>query len=622
MTVRMTILGKRILADIPYNLRDMSKQIPGRKPEWDKQPGKKDKWVGWTYPLTMDTCRSFRRVFGADLEILPALAQWARTALAREAEVEAARTGSVALSHITDRAPQLALAIDARSYQRAGAGWLAMNNGGLLGDQPGLGKTLQTLAALVEKRCKQILVFCPRTATRVVWATETERWTNIAPFVCQGSRKERERVYAMFGAYANSHSRGGEQAAMLICNTEMMRAKKVDADGEKGLTPDWPFLFSQKWDAIVVDESHQALAGTANTMSKRITQVRFGAMKLRKLLNEGGLAISLSGTPARSDLAKFWGQLNWVAPEAFTSFWHFAGTHFEVTESSYAKEIGTLQADGTRLVEPLDPENFARALRPYFLAREKAEVASDLPPVFYAGTPIRPDEPDSPHYVMLPMEGKQAEAYERMVRLAEANVEGGKLFATGVLAELTRRRQFALAAGRLDDDGEFYPAHPSNKLDWVMEFLREKEGNGKVVIASVFTRFVNFMAREIANEFGEQHVLTLTGQTSDAARQDLVKRFQDPDSPIWIVVINMQAGGVAITLDQADDMILTDLPWTSDEEQQVVDRIHRVSRVHNVTVYRLISEGTTEEWMAGLTEAQRNALRSAKIDPEMAATLK
>lgn len=625
--------GQRILADIPYNLRDMSKQIPGRKPLWDKTGPGKDKWIGWTYPLTMDTCRSFRRVFGQALDILPPLAEWAREALKREAELEAARTGVVSLDKLSHTAPRLAAALEDRPYQKTGAGWMALNNGGLLGDQPGLGKTLQTLATLVEKGCREILVFCPRTATRVVWAAEANRWTAIAPFVCQGSRAERERVYKTFSEIPLPTPR------MLICNTEMMRMKpEVCPDGplsrcrhgkdakdklhQKNI-PEWAFLFGQKWDAIVVDESHQALASQYNTMSKNITQVRYGAMKLRKLVRPGGVAISLSGTPARSDLKKFWGQLNWVEPEVFTSFWRFAETHFEVTEGSYGKEIGSLQPDGTRKVEPLDPENFARALRPYFLAREKAEVAPDLPPIFYAGTPIHEDEPDGPCYVQIPMEGKQAEAYDRMVKLAEADVQGGRLLATGLLAEITRRRQFALAYGKIQLGGEFYPAAPSNKLDWVMEFLREKQGNGKVVIASTFTRFVNFMADEIRKEFGDEAVRTLTGATPDAARQALVRDFQDPDqSKFWIAVINMQAGGVAITLDAADDMVLTDLPWTSDEEQQLVDRIHRVSRVHNVTVYRLVSQGTTEEWMAGLTETQRRLLRAAKIDPEMTATLK
>jgi SNF2 family DNA or RNA helicase len=58
-------------------------------------------------------------------------------------------------------------------------------------------------------------------------------------------------------------------------------------------------------------------------------------------------------------------------------------------------------------------------------------------------------------------------------------------------------------------------------------------------------------------------------------------------------------------------MIVMDDPWKSDTSKQLHDRIHRVSRVHQVTIYRLLSTGTIEEWMAGLTDEQRRILETA-----------
>jgi len=106
-------------------------------------------------------------------------------------------------------------------------------------------------------------------------------------------------------------------------------------------------------------------------------------------------------------------------------------------------------------------------------------------------------------------------------------------------------------------------------------------------------------------------VETLTGKTSPRDRARLVERFQDPANPLQVVVLNRDAGGESITLDAADDMVVIDQPWISDRDEQLENRIHRLSRMHNVTVYRLVSIGTIDEWMANLTDTQKAAISTA-----------
>jgi SNF2 family DNA or RNA helicase len=317
----------------------------------------------------------------------------------------------------------------------------------------------------------------------------------------------------------------------------------------------------------------------------------------------------MSGTPFRSDLTKAWGTLNWLRPDVFTSFWNFAKTHFDVEQGDYSLEVGK---------EPVDQAAFDAALRPYFLARDKQTAAPDLPPITYAGTPLPGEPDDSPCYVQIDMEPEQAKAYKAMRLDAIATIEGGRVSAVGILAEITRLRQFALSYGRMaeaDDKGaaRYEPSLPSAKFDWILEFLTERKGNaGKVVIASSFTSWIKVLSTELSRA-GFRN-MTLTGETGDADREKLVRRFADPDDEARVAIINTKAGGVGITLDAADDMIITDLPWKSDDERQVTDRIHRVSRIHNVTVYRLLSAGTVDIWMAGLNDEQRRILAGGGED--------
>ena len=181
-------------------------------------------------------------------------------------------------------------------------------------------------------------------------------------------------------------------------------------------------------------------------------------MRLRACLKPDGLAIALSGTPFRSKLVKGWGTLNWLRPDIFRSYWRWAETHFGIEDGRYGKIVGGTDADGkpVKSPDPKDEEAWDRMLRPYYLKRTKAEVVPDLPPIQYAGTPIR--EPGSPNYVQLDMLPEQARAYNQMVADSEVTLDGTRITATGVLAEITRMRR-----PRTRPDG-WAKAGPSSRL--------------------------------------------------------------------------------------------------------------------------------------------------------------
>jgi SNF2 family DNA or RNA helicase len=578
----------------------------------------------FTFPLTLDTCYELREVFGYRMQVEQPLSDWARAEMDRADAMEAARDerSIPSLPRVSALAPDLAKAILARRYQAQGARWMLEGSHTLLGDEPGLGKTLQGLAVLIESGAKRILVTCPKTATYTTWERLTRRWApTIFIYRAQGSwTNRRAELEAFLDDTENSED---VDQHMLIINTEMMRVirercpdhgklkdchERVDrtkrGEGHKheyNITQ-WPELSEEiTWDAVVIDESHNALAGVANTRSKNVTQVRYGAMSIRRSLAQDGIAIAMSGTPFRSKLTKSWGTLNWLEPQRFTSFWNFAEKHF-----------GADWAEGKKAApEPLDIDAFHAEMRGYYLARTKADVAPDLPPITYAGVPSE-DNPDGPVAVWVDMGEEQQRLYEEMRDWARVRLENGEVTATGVLAELTRLRQFACSSARLGEDGEkdehvVYPIQPSCKLEWIQEFMLEREDTpAKVVIASSFTRLINLYAAALK----PYSPLVITGNTTQRNRELAVELFQD-DPSRKLLIINSFAGGESITVDAADELIFVDLPWTSDQAKQVEARIHRVSRIHNVIVYRLLVPGTVEEKINNITQEQRTILEAA-----------
>jgi Zierdtviridae DNA helicase len=609
MHATITTDGKRIQARILPKYRagsELAHQIPHCRADWDKSV-EPNVFLQWSYPLSMETCYAFRRVFGDELSVSNALSRWAREEVSRIRALETLREEAIAdvdLSRVEREAPALFAAMQARPHEITGAGFMLTGRRVILGDDPGLGKTLQALAACIQADAREIIVLCRLSAEIAVWERETKRWApGIAVFVADGTAAQRTRE---FGAYSDHPVTIPGTRKMLVVNLEMVRTRKPTEENGKPVHKH-PFLFTRTWDAIIVDESHNLLASKANTMSKNITLQRYGAMLLRARLADNGLVIAMSGTPFRSKLEKAWGTLNFVRPDIFGSFWKWAETYFGVDKSG---AYGWVVGNGSNVLEPRDPQAWDSMLRPYYLKRTKADAAPDLPPIEYAGTPIDPDDPDSPKYVQLPMLPEQAKLYRQMDRDSEAYVDGKRLTASGVLAEITRKRQFANAAARMGEGRTVLPAMPSNKLEWLLDFAAEREGTGiKFIVASSFTEIVE-LAADVLREAGF-NVATLTGRTSPKDRARLVERFQDPDGPLQVVCLNRDAGGESITLDAADDMVVIDQPWISDRDEQLDNRIHRLSRVHNVTIYRLVSTGTIDEWMASLTDEQREALATA-----------
>jgi hypothetical protein len=570
-----------------------AKAIPGRRFDWDTMTN--------TYPLTWATCVALRQELGVALRLGDQLTKWAWDQRRKQEELESYRSGANAdLPRVKEQAPALWKALHNRPFQLAGTSFMVQCKAACLGDEPRLGKTYQALAAVIESGAETILIACPKTAVRSVWAAKIRELTGEEAYVAQEERAHREMWLDKFISRATGRK-------WLVINKEMIRVKRrfycpngtewrIKPGRKNGCQtehkhvtkhiPEFPQVHAVTYDAVLLDECHHVLATTKNTMSDGISQIRAGAMRLNT--SDGGLRLALSGTPFRSDLLNSWGVLNWLAPKEYNSFWRYADEHWGVRQNGWG---------GARTINPKlkNPAAFDAQLRRRYLARTKAEVAPQLPPVDYVD-------------VLLDMSPKQAKAYDEIVEDGLAKLDDANLLANGVLAELTRMRQFASAYGKLSGR-DFIPSQPSNKLDWLLQFLEERKATGiKVVVATGFTKLAGMFANAIIDA-GYQTVL-LTGETTGRRRDQVQDQFQNGSAEV--IIINMFAGGEAIDLSAADELVFLDEPWTDDTRQQAENRIVNLGKDHQLTVYRLRSEGTIEEDIADMDEEQRRQLMAAK----------
>lgn len=621
--VELRKIGDRIHAKVPWDSgagRDKAKSVPGAR--WSSAN------KTWTYPLSIDVCRKLRAVFGKDLRIHEELSNWARTAIdAEEAQIKLRSAMDATIDRTHYYAPELAKAMANRPYQRVAARFIADGRTVLIADEPGLGKTLETLAGIVEAGARNVLVFAKKKAAETVWGAEIPRWLGETARVWTATgdlnKKQRDAVLDHFTKCEGWSDVEADadiyKVNFLIANIEMCRIKKgITEDGKHDKRLDevkFPQLFAHDWDAIVIDESHKALIGK-NTMSNSITQTRYGFMRLP--LKRGGLRVALSGTPTRGKSQNMWGTLNWLRPDLYTSYWRWVETYFEM-HNGYG---------GSRIVGDIaDGEGYDRNLAPYVLRRTKGEVAKDMPPRQYGGTPLDPADPGSTIGVWLDMDPAQQKAYVDIEKDATLRMESGDLYVNGHLAEMTRMKQFAVCNWRIDgykmvtgkdpvtgknvkfEVPNLVPDRPSNKYDWLLEFAEERAAAGlKVVVSTQFTSVANALSAWLLADGVKSYVLT--GETREKAVASIVAAFNDPADDVPVCILNTMAGGESINLDAcADDVVFMDETFIPDDQEQVENRIHRMSRIHQVNVWYLRSRGSIDEEICRITGAREGAVK-------------
>lgn len=127
-----------------------------------------------------------------------------------------------------------------------------------------------------------------------------------------------------------------------------------------------------------------------------------------------------------------------------------------------------------------------------------------------------------------------------------------------------------------------------------------------MLVFSQFTSMLDLVAEDL-REAGTEFAL-LSGQTKD--RKAVLEAFQKGNAPVFL--LSLKAGGVGLTLTEADTVILYDPWWNPAVERQAMDRAHRIGQDKPVFVYRLVAKGTVEEKILSL-QARKQALADALL---------
>lgn len=235
-----------------------------------------------------------------------------------------------------------------KDYQMVGLNWLIslheLGINGILADQMGLGKTIQTIAFLAflreqKKVTGPHLIVAPNT-TLTNWVNELSKWFPTCRVVKLYARKElREDTFennlieGKFDVCVTSYE------AVNICQQQLRKFR---------------------WSYIVVDEAHRLK-----------NELSLFSQNLRKF--KTNLKLLITGTPLQNNLHELWSLLNFILPELFDSSELF-------DEWFSPSNAGNMDQEETekRNIEIIN--SLHKILKPFILRRTKENILQALPP--------------------------------------------------------------------------------------------------------------------------------------------------------------------------------------------------------------------------------------------------
>lgn len=529
------------------------KKIPGReyKPETED----------WHVPLnTRENAAKFLRFcnhFGVDTlpDSIERMIKELREEFAKEEKREEKNrklaTGAEPME-LDNKVYGLARGHDLRDYQLAAVEYMEKNERVIIGDEMGLGKTVTSIGAVQHLDAYPVLCVVPA-AVRSHWENEWNEWVP-------------RRAVKTIKSGKHTDFRGSINIV-----TYSLVYKFTEKFKEKD------------FQAIICDESHKL----KNNSAKRSKAVR----KISKGIPHRFL---LTGTPVINQPSEIINQLKilGVFKDTFGGWMQFTERYCNRQESQF----GRWDISGASNLEELHD----RLTGNCYVRRNKDddEILNELPEKQRTVVELEIDNRKKYEEVEenladhLREKYKQDDEFREQIEhlsepLKEAHLERH--------AEAKVRK--AMNAEHLVKINELRQVTSEGKYIEAKKWIRNFRETGEPLL--VFAHYKD-TTQSLADDFDCPKI---TGDVGADRRGEIVEEFQNGEHDL--LVLNIQAGGVGITLTEASNVAFVEIPWTFAEIEQAEDRTHRIGQEDSVNVHFLLADDTIDREMFDLVRQKK-----------------
>ena len=452
-------------------------------------------------------------------------------------------------------------------HQFEAVDWISRVGRGLLGDEPGLGKSRVAIEAF--NSADRVLVIAPSMViSGGTWTDELAKWA-------KDPSKFTIAPYSMLNARAKTSNSG---------------SKPVKALRDE---------FQGKWDAMIVDEAHYTKG--------RKTSWTWAVEEIAKRSDS---VLEMTGTPMPNWANELFTLLRVVWPgEArpgglYGSFWRWAGEWFEISPSPFSQTgqvIGGLKGctKMCNLRSALDPcEHYQRFtamnLGDRFLRRLRDECL-DLPPI-------------TSQTIRLQMSTSQKRLYQELRKdLMTVTDSGVELVAWTNGSKQVMLDKLTTSEWLLDPKTE---TPTGGKFD---QLRYDLESRSRPTLVLAHYRQTVEACAEVAKSVGAS-VAYVHGGVSDTNKSKAVEDFKAGRLDVLVGSLETLAEG--LTLTAADMAIFVEVSYKPSRNEQAKYRVHRMGQTRPVTIKEYMTLGTVDErkrkLLAEKTDQQLRVLTAAQ----------
>lgn len=429
-----------------------------------------------------------------------------------------------------------------RPYQKNGIAQAMKLKRCIIGDEQGLGKTLQSISSVVGVDAFPCLVIAPA-STKVNWQREWEKFSDKNAIILDDKNKSNWQNFYYMGV-----------ADVFITNYESLKKFFVDyMPPKKQLNSSKQIRMNKNinlFKSIIVDESHRC-KDTSTQQSKLTLRICQGKEYV----------YLLTGTPVVNKPIDLFPQLAIMGQHG-----KFGGR----------KGFLVRYCEGGSGAANLKELNYK--LNKYcFFRREKKDVAKDLPEK--QRQTILCDITTRKEYNKA---FNEFESYLREKGCSDREI--AKKLRGEIMVKMAELKRIS-ALGKLDE---------------VKEFIHEVNDSGeKLIVFCVLHSIVDELLSEFPN------AVTVTGRNSMDQKQQAIDAFQN-DLNTKLIICNIKAAGVGITLTASSRVAFIEYPWTYADCVQCEDRAHRIGQKNNVMCTYFLGNKTIDEDLYQMIQNKRH----------------
>ncbi len=440
---------------------------------------------------------------------------------------------------------------DPYEHQKAFLDYARSHDKMLLLDEPGLGKTKQSLDLIVNRiesgQIKRALIICGVSSLQYNWLAEVHKHTDLKGYILGTRAVGKSGIKTKIGSgkdkVADINRLDKIPAEIFIINIEALRSEEIS----DALANCCKKNIIQQ---IVIDELHRC----KNNKAKQTE----GLLKLNPQYKLG-----LTGTPVINSPLDLYPMMKWMGRT--------------VPPMSYFRTkyciMGGFQ--DKQIVGYKNTDELGVDLQEWSLRRTKKECL-DLPEKTVET--VRID--------LLPEQLKLYKEVQKDLRERREDIQAS----VSPMGQLVGLRKAVDCPPLVL---ESFSADCCAKLEILLDMLEQLIGSGQKVVIFTWFIFTLKYLDTMLRRHGYNPAL-IYGDLDAEVRDQNVRAFQENDK-CNIILGNYQTMGTGLTLTASSHIIEYELPWTAADEEQAQDRCHRIGQYNPVNVTRLITNNTIDE---------------------------